>query len=166
MRVENILQISQIGDSPLWGETERFAGVHGKTFTLQFNHSNQKSIAVSDESPRLNQNNKWNTFFIPGKQQTSPQHLARVGPWLRVNHCICADTSHSKSHQQKRKILKKGKIPNSKGSSTERRITRKPSVSLVKSLSNIPNILLLAYDLSWGEEGGRRRWDDAGRVLQ
>lgn len=49
--------------------------------------------------------------FIPGEQQISPQHLARVGPWLRVNHCIRTDTIHSKSHQQKKKNTQERQNP-------------------------------------------------------
>lgn len=64
LRDDIMCELTHPADSPVWGE--RFAGVHGKTFTLQrghpfpskFNHSNQKSIPVSEESPRLNQNNK------------------------------------------------------------------------------------------------------------
>lgn len=76
---------------------------------------------------------------------------------LAKSQSLHSHTSHSKSHQQKKKKrLKKGKIPNSKGSSTQGRITWNPSVSLVKSLCNIPNIMLLDYDISRGEGGDRR----------
>lgn len=110
--------------SPVWGETERFCEVHGKTFTSQcshpfpskFNHSNQKSIPVSDESPRRQQNNKWNAFSFQESNKFLPSTWRELGPWLRVNHCIRTDTNHSKSHQQKKKnAQKKAKSQTQKG---------------------------------------------------
>lgn len=87
-------------------------------------------------------------IFIPEEQQISPQHLERVGPWLRVNHCIRTDTFQIPSTGRKEKnTQEKAKSQTQKGVA-QRENNTKPSVSLVKSLCNIPNIMLLDYDIS------------------
>lgn len=87
---------------------------HGKTFTFQssrhfpgkFNRGDQKSIAVSDESPRLYKDSQGNTFYSRRATHFSPA----LG-----EESIAAFESHQQKKKKKKKKLLKGKIPNSKG---------------------------------------------------
>lgn len=88
LRDDIMYEKTHCADSRVLGETERFPGVRGKTFTFQcihpfpgkFNHSNQKSIPVSDESPRLNQNNKLNKFLFQESNKFLSSAWRELGP--------------------------------------------------------------------------------------
>lgn len=123
------LQINQVDDSPVWGKEKEVCWDTAKTlvfwcshpFPGKFNHSNQKSIPVSDDSLRLNQNNKWNTLYSRRATNFSP---ALGESWALAKsqslHSHTRKQFQIPSTEEKKKILKKGKIPNSKGSRTQR----------------------------------------------
>lgn len=86
-------------------------------------------------------------IFIPQERHISPGRLERLGPWLRVSRCIRADTSQIPSTEKKKNTQEKAKSQTRKEAVHSENNT-KPSVSLVKSLCNIPSIMLLDYDIS------------------
>lgn len=69
------------------------------------------------------------------------------------------------SAEENKIYSRKAKSQTQKGVAHREKNNTKPNVSLVKSLLNIPNIMLLDYDISWGGRGRQNKVGDVGEGI-